>query len=79
VRKATERELPRTAAAIRAATKRISSSEVRPGDLVFVHSGSRVSHVAIYAGSGTWWEASNPRTGVGKHRAWTSSVSYGRL
>ncbi|MDQ1624620.1 MAG: hypothetical protein QOJ49_118, partial [Actinomycetota bacterium] len=33
----------------------------------------------IYAGNGWWYEASNPITGVGKHRAWSSNVSYGRV
>jgi peptidoglycan hydrolase-like protein with peptidoglycan-binding domain len=72
--------LPRTSSSMRSATKAISSSSVRPGDLVFVYNGGggRVGHVAIYAGGGYWWEASNPRTGVGLHRAWSRSVSYGR-
>jgi cell wall-associated NlpC family hydrolase len=71
--------LPRTAAQQRAATKRISRSQVRPGDLVFVHSGSYVSHVAIYAGGNMWWESSRPGKPVGKNHAWTTSVSYGRV
>jgi cell wall-associated NlpC family hydrolase len=72
--------LPRTSYQMRAATKRISASQVRPGDLVFVNNGGggRVGHVAIYAGKGYWWEASNPRTGVGLHKAWSRNVSYGR-
>lgn len=71
--------LPRTAAQQRGATRWISRSQVRPGDLVFVHSGSYVSHVAIYAGNNMWWESSRPGKPVGKNRAWTSSVSYGRV
>jgi cell wall-associated NlpC family hydrolase len=71
--------LPRTAAQQRAATKRISRSQVRPGDLVFVHSGSYVSHVAIYAGNNMWWESSRPGKPVGKNPAWTRSVSFGRV
>jgi cell wall-associated NlpC family hydrolase len=72
--------LPRTSRQMRAATKRISRSQLRPGDLVFVYNGGggRVGHVAIYAGGGKWWEASNPRTGVGLHKAWSRNVSYGR-
>jgi cell wall-associated NlpC family hydrolase len=72
--------LPRASYQMRAATKRISASQVRPGDLVFVNNGrgGRVGHVAIYAGKGYWWEASNPRTGVGLHKAWSRNVSYGR-
>jgi cell wall-associated NlpC family hydrolase len=72
------RSLPRTAAAQRDATRRVSASDVRPGDLVFVHGGRGVYHAAIYAGPGVWWEAGNAATDVGKHRAWSTSVSYGR-
>lgn len=71
--------LPRTAGAIWAATPRIPASQRRAGDLVFVHIGGRITHVAIYAGGNTWWEASRPGRPVGKHKAWTSSVSYGRI
>jgi len=71
--------LPHSSGAQRSMARRISSPQ--PGDLVFVHNGGggSVSHVAIYAGSGYWYEASNPSTGVGKHRAWSSNVSYGRV
>ena len=71
--------LPRDSRGMRSATKRISRSQVRPGDLVFVSRGGRIHHVAIYAGRGVWYEASNPRMGVGRHRAWSSNVSYGRV
>jgi cell wall-associated NlpC family hydrolase len=72
--------LPHSSAAQRNAVRRISSSEKRPGDLVFVHEGGggSVSHVAIYAGNGNWIEAANPRSDVRKGKAWTSNVSYGR-
>ncbi len=42
----------------------ISSSNARPGDLVFYGSGSSISHVAIYIGNGQVIHASNPRTGI---------------
>lgn len=71
--------LPRTAAQQRGATRWVSRADVRPGDLVFVHSGSYVSHVAIYAGGNMWWESSRPGRPVGKNPAWTSSVSFGRV
>ncbi len=71
--------LPRTAAAQRSATKVISRSQVRKGDLVFVHSGGGISHAAIYAGGNTWWEATRPGRPLAKNSAWTSSVSYGRV
>jgi cell wall-associated NlpC family hydrolase len=71
--------LPHSSGAQRSMARRVSSPQ--PGDLVFVHNGGggSVSHVAIYAGNGYWYEASNPSTGVGKHRAWSSNVSYGRV
>jgi cell wall-associated NlpC family hydrolase len=56
-------------------------SNPAPGDLVFVHNGGGggIGHVAIYAGDGYWYEASNPGQLVGKHRAWSTNVSYGRV
>ncbi len=79
-RHAIGKKLPRTATAIRHASHLISRSSLRPGDLVFVRGrGGRSSHVAIYAGSGRWWEASRPGHPVAKNRAWTSRVQYGRI
>ncbi len=71
--------LPHSSSAQRASVQSVSSPQ--PGDLVFVYNGGggSVGHVAIYAGGGYWWEASNPSVGVGKHRAWSSNVSYGRV
>ena len=57
----------------------ISKSERKPGDLVFVRSGSGASHAAIYAGSGKWWEAAKPGTNVQIRTIWTSNVAYGRI
>jgi cell wall-associated NlpC family hydrolase len=56
-------------------------SQPQPGDLVFVHNGSggSIGHVAIYAGDGYWYEASNPSQPVGKHRAWSTNVTFGRV
>lgn len=56
-------------------------SQPQPGDLVFVHNGSggSIGHVAIYAGGGYWYEASNPSQPVGKHRAWSTNVTFGRV
>lgn len=71
--------LPRTSSAQRAAVRTVSNPQ--PGDLVFVYNGGggSIGHVGIYAGNGYWWEASNPSAGVGKHRAWSTNVSYGRV
>jgi peptidoglycan DL-endopeptidase CwlO len=56
-------------------------SRPQPGDLVFVHNGGggSVSHVAIYAGGGYWFEAAHPGQTVGKHPAWSTNVSFGRV
>lgn len=71
--------LPHSSSAQRSVARSVSSPQ--PGDLVFVYNGGggSIGHVAIYAGGGYWWEASNPSSGVGKHRAWSSNVSYGRV
>jgi cell wall-associated NlpC family hydrolase len=57
------KKLPRTASAQRRATTRIAKSQVRPGDLIFLYSGSvtNVTHVGVYAGGGRIWHS--PHTG----------------
>lgn len=55
------KSLPRTAAAQYRVTKKISRSQARPGDLVFLKGRGGIYHVGIYAGNGTYWHA--PRTG----------------
>lgn len=42
--------VPRTSAAQYSATRKISLSEARAGDLVFFRDGRRISHVGIYIG-----------------------------
>lgn len=71
--------LPHSSSAQRSVARPVSTPQ--PGDLVFVYNGGggSIGHVGIYAGGGYWWEASNPSMGVGKHRAWSSAVSYGRV
>lgn len=44
--------------------KRISASELKPGDLVFYGSSSYINHVAIYIGNGKIIHASNRRDGI---------------
>ena len=55
--------LPRTSQAQFGVGRRISKSNLRPGDLVFFYSG--VSHVALYAGNGKVLHASRPGKPVG--------------
>lgn len=73
------KQLPRTAASQYNHSRRIGASSRRPGDLVFFHSGGRVYHVGIYAGSGRIWHSPKTGTVVRLEKIWTSSVRYGRV
>ena len=42
--------------------RKVSKSELRPGDLVFYY--SPVSHVGLYIGNGQIVDAANPRSGI---------------
>jgi hypothetical protein len=55
--------LPHSSAAQANYGRRISTSELQPGDLLFYGSGS-ISHVAIYIGNGQIVHASTERTGI---------------
>lgn len=54
--------LPHNARAQSSRGKRVSRSNLRPGDLVFFYGG--IKHVGIYAGNGRIVHAANPRKGV---------------
>lgn len=43
---------------------KISTSDLKPGDLIFYGKGSRINHVAIYIGGGQIVHASNKRDGI---------------
>lgn len=43
---------------------KISRSELKPGDLIFYSSSSRIDHVAIYIGNGQVVHAANQRDGI---------------
>ncbi len=55
---------------------RVSVKGARPGDLVFVMSGSYASHVGIYAGNGMWWEAPSSGETVRLVKIWSTSVEF---
>jgi cell wall-associated NlpC family hydrolase len=71
--------LPRTATQQLNATRRISRSEARPGDLVFFVSGGGAYHVGIYAGNGKLYDS--PRSGktVQKREIWDATIVFGRV
>jgi cell wall-associated NlpC family hydrolase len=71
--------LPHSSSAQVDRTKRVSRDNRRRGDLVFFYSRSGVYHVAIYAGRGDVWHASQPGVPVKRTDIWTSRVFYGRL
>lgn len=57
--------LPRTAAEQYRIGKKVSLSQLKPGDLLFYRtSRKRVGHVAMYMGNGKMIHAANPRKGV---------------
>ena len=72
------RSLPHSSAAQYGATRRISGSDLQPGDLVFY--GSPIHHVAMYIGGGQIVDALNSGTPVGvRSIGYPGTVSgYGR-
>jgi cell wall-associated NlpC family hydrolase len=71
--------LPRTAGAQYGATRRVSRSEARPGDLVFFFGGGGVSHVGIYAGGNTMIAAPHTGTVVRRQPIYSANVAFGRV
>lgn len=72
--------LPRTAAQQYLATKKVSSSEAKAGDLVFFSYGSGVAHVGIYLGGGKMLDAQNNGVVVEPLDWWNKYlVGYGRI
>jgi cell wall-associated NlpC family hydrolase len=71
--------IPRTANQQMLATKRVSRSQAKAGDLVFFVSGGRAYHVGIYAGKNMLYDS--PRSGkkLSKRKIWDSSVVFGRV
>ena len=72
--------IPRNSAAQASATRTISSSDARPGDLFFYGYGGSVSHVAMYIGGGQVIHASNERTGIKISNAfYRTPIKVGRV
>jgi len=73
------KKIPRTSRQQYSATKHLSRSAAKPGDLVFFKNGSgRVYHVGIYAGGNMLWHSSKPGTPVRKSKIWSTRVAFGR-
>jgi len=71
--------LPHSADSQRSHGTKVTRANAKPGDLVFVMSGSHASHVAIYAGNGMWWEAPHAGAAVRKVKIWSSNVQFRRV
>jgi cell wall-associated NlpC family hydrolase len=56
---------------------KIARSKARPGDLVFYLSGGSAYHVAIYAGHGKQYSATDPRQGVRHQPISSANVVFG--
>lgn len=71
--------LPHNAQAQRnaAGMHRIRRRNARPGDLVFYLSGGSAYHVAIYAGHGYQYSATDPREGVRYERIRDRNIIFG--
>lgn len=72
-------KVPRTSSGQAAASRPVAKSAKRPGDLIIMRTGGRVSHVGIYAGSNTMWVARHTGTTITRQTLWTSDYSVGRL
>lgn len=70
--------LPRTSRDQYANTRHVSKDSKRPGDLLFFFTGGRVTHAAIYAGSGYMWTAPQSGESVKKKKIYSSSYAVGR-
>ena len=56
--------IPRTSRSQANSGTKISTSQLKPGDLVFYGNGSYINHVAIFIGNGKIIHASNRRDGI---------------
>lgn len=71
--------LPHNAAAQYASLPKVAKGDVAVGDLVFVRTGGRISHVGIYAGDNTMWVARRTGTTVTQQTLWTQDFLVARV
>ena len=70
--------LPHSSSAQYGVVRHIAQGDKQPGDLIFMHSGSDIYHVAIYAGDGMMWAATHTGDIVRKERIYSSTYYVGR-
>lgn len=71
--------LPRVAVSQSAIGKRISYSELIPGDLVVYHYSNGGGHVGIYIGGGKMVHAGTPKTGIEITKVFKGNKTYHRV
>ena len=64
MRHAADVELPHSSGGQSRMGRVVSSSEMRPGDIISYGSGKRINHVALYIGNGQIVHASTEKTGI---------------
>ena len=64
MRHAASVELPHSSGGQSRAGRVVSSSKMRPGDIICYGSGKKINHVALYIGNGQIVHASTERTGI---------------
>ena len=69
-------KLPHSANGQKRYGRAVSRRSARAGDLVVFYSGGYAYHAAIYAGKGYIYEAARPGTRVGRHKLWSSAISF---
>ena len=70
--------LPHNSAAQYGAVRHISKADLQIGDLVFMKTSGRISHVGIYAGDNSMWVARRSGTTITRQTLWTSDFLVGR-
>ncbi|WP_088287221.1 C40 family peptidase [Kineosporia sp. A_224] len=70
--------LPRTSGAQYAAVTHLSRSQARPGDLVFIFSGGRVTHVGIFTGGNRMIDSPRSGKSTQEREIWSSNIAFGR-
>jgi cell wall-associated NlpC family hydrolase len=71
--------LPHNSAAQYGSVRHVAKGDLEVGDLVFMKSGGRISHVGIYAGDNSMWVARRSGTTVTRQTLWTSDFLVGRV
>jgi cell wall-associated NlpC family hydrolase len=78
-RVATGRVLPHKANDQQRSGTGVARSQMQPGDLIVIRSGSHGTHAGIYAGGGYMYDAPRPGVRVGKHKIWSTNYLVRRL